>query len=150
MTDHFLGEAFGDLSCPFWSTGPAVWCSATDTLNYWTVESLVPLFFTRGVFECHLAHCRSVAVFCMPYMIRYKPMHPLYGVLPVPYVPVRGKRCALVAHRYTTYTPLAAELAVSQDFCLLVSVSVERSCRPYIRWRGTRGFQEQGQCFFLA
>ena len=32
------------------------------------------------------------------------PMHPLYGALPLPYVPVRVTRGALVAHRYT-YAP---------------------------------------------
>ena len=31
-------------------------------------------------------------------------MHPLYGALPVPYVPVRVTRGALVAHRHT-YAP---------------------------------------------
>ena len=31
-------------------------------------------------------------------------MHPLYGALPVPYVPVRVTRGAVIAHRYT-YVP---------------------------------------------
>ena len=31
-------------------------------------------------------------------------MHPLYGALPVPYVPVRVTRGAVIAHRYT-YAP---------------------------------------------
>ena len=35
-------------------------------------------------------------------------MHPLYGALPVLYVPVRIMRTALFAHRYT-YAPRPAE-----------------------------------------
>ena len=34
--------------------------------------------------------------------------HPLYGALPVPYVPVRVTRGALVSHRYI-YAPLITE-----------------------------------------
>ena len=36
-----------------------------------------------------------------------KPMHPLYGALPVPYMPVRVTRGAVIAHQYTRL--LAAE-----------------------------------------
>ena len=61
-------------------------------------------FLTGGVFECDIAHRRSVAVLCMLYKIRYNPMHPLYGALPVPYVPVRVTRCAVIVHRFT-YAP---------------------------------------------
>ena len=46
------------------------------------------------MFECDLAHRRSVAVLCMLYKIRCNPMHPLYGALRVPYVPVRVTRGA--------------------------------------------------------
>ena len=46
-------------------------------------------FLTGGVLECDLAHRRSMAVLCMLYKIRCNPMDPLYGALPVPYVPVR-------------------------------------------------------------
>ena len=44
----------------------------------------------------------------MRYKIRCYPMVPLNGGLPGPYVPVRVKRGAVVAHRYT-YHRLAAE-----------------------------------------
>ena len=46
-------------------------------------------FLTGGVFECDIAHRRSVAVLCMLYKIMYKPMHPLNAALPGSYVPVR-------------------------------------------------------------
>ena len=57
-----------------------------------------------GVFACDLAHRRSVSVLCMLYKIRRNPMHPLYGALPVPYVPVRVTRGGVIAHRYI-YAP---------------------------------------------
>ena len=43
MIDHFLRDASGVLSCPFWST--VLQCGARlpiHTLNYWTVQSVVP------------------------------------------------------------------------------------------------------------
>ena len=44
----------------------------------------------------------------MLYKIRCNPKHPLCGALPVPYVPVRVTRGALIAHRYT-FVPPAVE-----------------------------------------
>ena len=43
MIDHFMGDAVGVLSFPFWST--VLQCGARlpiHTLNYWTVQSVVP------------------------------------------------------------------------------------------------------------
>ena len=56
-------------------------------------------FSNWGVFECDIAHRRSVAVLCMVHNNRCNPMHHLYGSLPVPYVPVRVTRIALVTQR---------------------------------------------------
>ena len=42
MVDHFLRDAFGVLSCPFWST--VLQCGAQlpiHTLNYWIVQQRV-------------------------------------------------------------------------------------------------------------
>ena len=55
-------------------------------------------------FECDLAHRRSVAILCMLYKIRCNPMNPFYDALPVPCVPLRVTRCAVISHRYT-YAP---------------------------------------------
>ena len=38
-------------------------------------------FLTGGVFECDIAHRRSVAVLCMLYKIRCYPMRPHNGAL---------------------------------------------------------------------
>ena len=70
-------------------------------------------FLTEGVFECDIAHRRSVSVLCMLYRIRCNPMHPLDGDLPAPHVPVWVTRGALVAHRYTYCMRLLAAEARS-------------------------------------
>ena len=61
-------------------------------------------FLTGDVFECDIAHRRSVEVQCTLYKIRFYPMHHLNGALPGPYTPEWITPGALVAHRYT-YAP---------------------------------------------
>ena len=75
-----------------------IWFSAADThLKLLDRAVSDDRFLTGGVFECDIAHRRSVAVLCMLYKIRCNPMHPLNGALPGPYVPMRVTRGALVA-----------------------------------------------------
>ena len=67
MIDHFLRDASGVLSCPFWST--VLQCGALlpiHTLRLKLFHRAVSgiLFLTGGVFE-YIAHRRSVAVLCM-------------------------------------------------------------------------------------
>ena len=52
-------------------------------------------------------HCSSSSVeeLCMMYKIRCNPMHPLYGALLVPYVPVRITRVTVAAYRFTYALP---------------------------------------------
>ena len=52
-------------------------------------------FLTVGVFECDIAHRRSVAVLCLLYKIRCNPVHPCNGAVPGPFEPVRVTRVAL-------------------------------------------------------
>ena len=89
-----LGVCFAVLECY-----SAVWCSAADT-HLKLPDRVVggARFVTGGVFECNIAHLRSVASLCMLYQIRCNPMQPHYHALPVPYVPVWVTRGALVAH----------------------------------------------------
>ena len=112
----------------------AVWCSAADThlrLQSTGSRSQWCQFFNWGVLKtltmCDLAHRRSVAVLCMLYKIRCNSMHPLYGALPVTYVPVRVTRGALIAHLVHVCALSLQNLSVSPDIYSLVSVSVERS-----------------------
>ena len=58
-------------------------------------------------------------------------MHPLCGALPVPYVPVRVTRGALIAHRYT-YSPPLCRTSQDRTTFIPLSVSLERSGRPRI------------------
>ena len=126
----------------------AVWCSAADT-HLKLLDRVVSgaCFSAGGVLNCNLSHRRSVAVLSMLYKIRCNPMHPLCGALPVPYVPVRVTRGALIAHRYTYAPPRCRTL---QDFYSPLSISLERSAWPHIRWCGIGWFQEQVQCLFIG
>ena len=112
----------------------AVWCSAADT-HLKLLDRVVSgaRFLTGGVFECDIAHRRSVAVLCMLHKIRCDLVHPLNGALPGPYVPVRVIRGALVAHRYT-YHRLAAEPRTIAGLLFSSQCPMGRSSRSSIRW----------------
>ena len=104
---RFLGDAFGFLSWPFWST--VLQCGARLPITHLKLLDRAvsgARFLTGVVFECDIAHCRFVAVLCMLYKIRSNPVHPLHCALPGPCVPVRITRGALVAHRCTYAPPL--------------------------------------------
>ena len=94
----------------------AVCCSAADT-HLELLDSVVcgASFLIGGVFECDLAHRRSGAVLCM-LKIRCNPLHHLYGSLPVPYVPLRVRRCAVIAHRFTYAPPRCRTTQYSKPF----------------------------------
>ena len=98
MMDHFLRDASGVLSCPFWST--VLQCGGRLSTHLKLLDRAVSgaRFHTGGVFECAIAHRLSVAVLCMLYKIRCNPMHPFNDELPGPYVPLRVKRGVLRSH----------------------------------------------------
>ena len=124
MIDRYLGEAFGVFFSPLpvLEYCSAVWCLAGDThLKLLDCAVSGAQFLTGGVFECDIAHRRSVAVLCMLHKIRCNPMHPLNGALPGPYVPVWVTRGALVAHQYT-YAP--SRCRTSQYSRTFISLSV--------------------------
>ena len=100
-----LGRCFRGIVLPVLGYYSAVWCSAADThLKLLDRAVSGARFLTGGVFECDIAHRRSVAARCMLYKTRCNPVHPLNDALPGSYVPVRVAGGALVAHRYT-YAP---------------------------------------------
>ena len=77
-----------------------MWCSAADTHLKLLDRAVSDVEFLTGVvFECDIAHCRSVAILCVLYKIRCYPVNPNNGALSGPYVPMRITRVALVAHR---------------------------------------------------
>ena len=117
-----LGRFFRCFVLPVLEYCSAVWCSAADTHRKLLDRAVSDArFLTGGVFECDIAHRRSVAVLCMLYKIKCSPMHPLNDALPGPYVPVRVTRGALVAHRYTDAPP---RCRTSQDCRTFVPLSV--------------------------
>ena len=86
----------------------------------------------------------------MLYKIRCNPLHPLYGAVPVLYVPVRVTRGAVIAHRYTYAPPSCRTLQYGKTF-IPFSVSLWNGLSvPQFRWCCTGGFQEQGQCLFIG
>ena len=151
MKYHFLEDAFGVLSCQFWSTvlqsGARL---PIHTLNYWTVQVSGARFLTRGVFECDIAHRRSVAVLCMLYKIRCNLMHPLNSALPGPYVPVRVTRGALVAHRYTYAPPRCRTSQYSWTFIPLRVSLWNDLANPVFDDMGLAGFKSRANDFLLA
>ena len=124
-----LGRCFRNFVLPVLEYCSAVWCSAADTHPKLLDRAVSGTrFLNGGVFECNIAHRRSVAVLCMLYRIMCNPVHTRICPLPGPYVPVRVIRGALVAHRYTYASPRCRTSQYSRTFIPLLNVPQERSC----------------------
>ena len=146
-----LGRCFRGFALPVLEYCSAERCSAANThLKLLDRVLRGASFLTGGVFECDLAHRRSVAVLCMLYKIRCNPMHPLYGALPVPYVPVRVIRGAMIAHRYTYGPPRCRTSQYSRTF-IPFSVSLWNDLGdPVFDGVGLAGFKSRVNVIFLA
>ena len=122
-------------------------CSAADThLKLLDCAVSGARLLTGGVFESS-SMCQY---WVLLYETRCNPMHPLYGALPWPYLPVWVTRGALVAHRYTYSIPRCRTAHYSVGPLSPLCVPEKQSCWPCIRWCGTARFQDQGQCFFIG
>ena len=96
------------------------------------------------------AHRQYVAVLCMLYKIRCNPMHPLNGALPGPYVPVRVRRRAMVAHRYT-YAQRRNRTSQHHRTFIPFSVSLWNDLDdPVFDGVGLVGFKSRTNFFLLA
>ena len=129
----------------------AVWCSGEDR-HLQLLDRVVSgdCLLTGCVFECDLEHRRSLAVLCMIYKIRCNPMHPLYGALSVPYVPVRFTRGAVIAHRFT-YAPLRCRTSHCSRTFISFSVSQWNDLSdPVFDRVGLEGFKSRANVFLLA
>ena len=62
----------------------------------------------------------------------------------------RGLHAVLWSHIGTLMHRLSAEPCSTAYFYSLLGVPLERSCYTRIRWCGTDGFKDQGQCFFIG
>ena len=77
-------------------------------------------------------------------------MHPLYGALPVPYVPVLVTRGAVIEHRYTYAHPRCRTLQYRRTFIPL-SVSLWNDLSdPVFYGVGLAGFKSRANAFLLA
>ena len=152
MINCSSGDAFGVLSCQFWNTVcSAVWCWAADT-HLKLLDRVISgaCFLASGVLNCDPSYRRSVAVLCMLYKIRCNPKHPLSGALPVPYVPVRVTRGALIAHRYTFAPPRCRTSQYRMTFIPL-SVSLSNDLvDPVFDGVGLAGFKSRSNAFLLT
>ena len=146
-----LQRCFRGFVLPVLEYCSAVWCSAADThLKLLDRAVSGDRFLTGGVFECDIAIRRSVAVLCMLYKIRCKPVHPLNGALPGPYVPVRVTRGALIAHPYTYSPPRCRTSQYSRTFiCLPVSLWNDLAY-PVFDGEGLAGFKRRANAFLLT
>ena len=100
------------FSLPVLEYCSAVWCSAADTHRKLLDRAVSGArFLTAGVFECDIAHRRSVTVLCMLCKIRCNPMHPLWTVCAsVGYTRCHGRTSVHLC------TALLQNLAVQMDF----------------------------------
>ena len=115
-----LGRCFRGFVLPVLEFCSAVCCSAADThLKLLDRAVSGSRFLTGVVFECDIAHRRSVAVMCMLYKIRCNPMHPLNDALHGRYT-----RCPGRTSVYLCAVSLQA-LALPQDLCSSVSDLLE-------------------------
>ena len=86
----------------------------------------------------------------MLYKIRCLPMHPLYGALPVPYVPARVTCGALVAYWHTYAPPRSTTLQYCRTFIPL-SVSLWNDLAdPVSDGVGLAGFKSRVNTFFFV
>ena len=86
----------------------------------------------------------------MLFKIKSNPMHPLSGALPLPYVPARVTRGALVAHRQT-FAPTRCRTYQYRKTFVPLSVSLWNDLRdPVFDGVGLEGFNSRANAFLLA
>ena len=146
-----FGRCFRGFVLPVLEYCSAVRCSAADTHLKLLDRAVSGAGFLTGcVFECDIAHRRSVAVLCMLYKITYNTVHPLNGALPGLYVPVRVTRGALVAHRYT-YAPPRCRTSQYRRTFIPLSVSLWNDlANAVFDGVGLAGFKRRANACLLA
>ena len=145
-----LGRCFRGFVLPVFEHCSTVWCSAADT-HLKLLERAVSeaRFLTVGVFECVIAHRRSVAILCMLYEIRCNPTNPLNGAVPGPHVLVRVTRGALVAHRYTYAPPRCTISQCRMTFISLLVSLWNDLAEPVFDGVGLADFKSWANSFLL-
>ena len=147
-----LGRCFRGFVLPVLEYCSAVWCSAANKHLKLLDRAVISgaRFLTGGVFECDIAHRRSVAVLCMLYKIRCNPVHPLNGALPGPYVSVRVTRGALGAHLYTFAQPRCRTSQHIRTFIPISASLWNDLANPAFDGVGLAGFKSRANAFLWA
>ena len=128
-----------------------MWCAAADSHLKLLDRVVRSAGFLAGlVLECNFAHRRSVAELFMLFKIKSNQMHPLSGALPLPYVPARLTRGALVAHRHSFAPPRCRTSQYRRSFVTL-SVSLWNDLSDAVfDGVGLAGFKSTANTFLLA
>ena len=86
----------------------------------------------------------------MLFKIKSNPMHPLSGALPLPYVPTRVTRGALVAHRHS-FAPRRCRTSQYRRSFVPLSVCLWNDLSdPVFNGVGLVGFKSRANAFLLA
>ena len=143
-----LERCFRCFVLPVFEYCSAVWCSAADTPLLDHAVSGVR-FLTGGVFECDIAHRRSVAVLCMLYKNRCNPIDPPNDGMWTVCTSAGCTPCPGSTSVYLCTTSLQ-NLAVPQTFVLL-SVSLWNDLAdPVFDGVGLAGLKSKANDFLLA
>ena len=146
-----LLRSFCSFVLPVLEYCSAVWCSAADShLKLLDRDVRSAGFLAGGVLDCNLAHRRSVAELCMLFKIKSNPMHHLSGALPLPYVPARVTRGALVAHRHSFGPPRCRTSQYRRTFVPLSVYLWNGLSDPVFHGMGLAGFKSRANAFLLA
>ena len=149
--DCFLRDASLRFVLPILEYCCALFRSAADT-HLKLLDRAVggARFQTGGVFECDIAHRRSVVVLCVLYKIRCKEIYPLYGAQPGPHELVRVTRGALLPHRYTHLIPRCRTSQYRRTF-ISISVYLWIDLTDHVfNGAGLAGFKSRAIAFPLA
>ena len=148
MIDLLLGRCYRGFVSTVLEYCSAIWCSAADTHRRLLdcVDSGTS-FLTGGVFECDLAHRRSMAVLCTLYKISCNPMHPLHGALPMP---VQVICRAAITHQYTYAPPCCRTSQYCRTFIPLSGSLWNDLSDPVFNGVGLVGFKSRANAFLLA
>ena len=148
-----LLRSFCSFVLPVLEYYSAVWCSAADS-HLKLLDKVVRSagFLAGGVSDCNLAQRRSVAELCMllNFKIKSNPMHPLSGALPLPYVPARVTRGALVAHRHSFTPPRCRTSEYRRTFVPLPVSLWNDLSDPVFDGVQLAGFKSRANAFLLA
>ena len=123
------------LSCRLTPTGQS--CQECWFSSWWSFR----------VQPCPSSICTEL---CMLFKIMSNPMHPLSGALPLPYVPARVTRGALVAHRHSFAPPRCKTSQHRRSFVPLSVSLFDDLSDPVFHGVGLADFKSRANAFLLA